>query len=582
MDRTWRALYRSEGDQLLRGRLRWCTGLAVLGALLLAAQSQVVGDAGTPLVLGFAVAYATASVTAWALTYSATAPGSAMALALGYVGVLIASMAQQYSLLSTDAALAPAGFIALMVGVIVLLPWGALPQSAVAVAALAGYAWVLWQAPTAPDLQAVVLVVSLAVVSVAGAELIERYRARSFQRTWQQEELVALARDLAAQVDLRVVVARILEHAVRLVPAAFVGLTVRDAVRGVYRTEAATGPDAENGHWAVGLEVPEDYPPARDIAERGRLLLPEDDPESPILAMVGDHGGRRVFYVTMRYGGEVEGIINFVRKSDDAFDAGEQLLARGLADQAALALRTARLVSDLRQANRLKSEFVSTMSHELRTPLHVILGYAEMAEDPAIREDDRRTGLTGIKTAGRDLLELIENTLEIGKIEAGRAEVRVESVSLPALWAHLGELCARIPRAPAVALRWNAAVPPILLETDPRKLTVVVRNLVGNAVKFTERGHVAVEASREGGWLLVRISDTGIGIRPEDQAAIFEMFRQADQSDTRRHGGSGLGLYIVQRFVEQLGGTIGVESTPGQGSTFTVGLPCSVAARAAA
>jgi signal transduction histidine kinase len=205
-----------------------------------------------------------------------------------------------------------------------------------------------------------------------------------------------------------------------------------------------------------------------------------------------------------------------------------------------------------------------------------------MVEDLAVDEAEKRKSLAGIKTAGRDLLELIENTLEVGKIDAGSVHVRFESVSLPALWAELADGCARIPRAPGVALEWSPTVPPIRLETDPRKLTVVVRNLVGNALKFTERGHVWVEAYCEDGSLLVRVSDTGIGIRREDQEAIFEMFRQADQSDTRRHGGSGLGLYIVRRFVEQLGGTVTVASAPGEGSVFTVALPCGVPVRAAA
>ena len=581
MTATWRPLYLRERDRLLLGRLRWCAGLAGLGSLLLAIQSLLLAGPTAPVVLAFAAAYAIASLAAWSVSYSGLGRRWALGTALAYVGVLTGAMAEQYTLLASEAGLAPAGFVALMVGVIVLLPWGARSQTAVAAAALAGYTWVLWHAPATGNLGAIGLVISMAVVSVAGAELIERYRARSFERTWQQEELVALARDLAAQVDPEGVVACVVEHAARVVPASFVSLTVRDARRHIYRTEAAAGPDGENGHWAVGLEVPEDYPPARDIASRDTLLLPDDEPDSSLLPLINGEGGRRVLYVTMRSGGEVEGIINFVRKSAEAFEPGELVLARGLADQGALALRTARLVADLRHASRLKSEFVSTMSHELRTPLHVILGCAEMVEDPAVDDEGKRKSIASIKSAGRDLLELIENTLEIGRIDAGRAELRLEGVSLPVLWAELAEACARIPHAPGVALEWSTA-PAVLLETDPRKLAIVVRNLVGNALKFTERGRVTVEASRAGDWLLIRVSDTGIGIRPEDHEAIFEMFRQADQSDTRRHGGSGLGLYIVRRFVQQLGGTVAVQSAPGQGSAFSVMLPWTTRSRAAA
>jgi signal transduction histidine kinase len=111
------------------------------------------------------------------------------------------------------------------------------------------------------------------------------------------------------------------------------------------------------------------------------------------------------------------------------------------------------------------------------------------------------------------------------------------------------------------------------VDTDPRKLTIIVRNLVGNGLKFTERGHVRVEIACQPAALTLRVSDTGIGISPENREAIFEIFRQADGSDARRYGGVGLGLYIVRRFVEQLGGTIGLESTLGRGTTFTVSLP---------
>jgi signal transduction histidine kinase len=132
-----------------------------------------------------------------------------------------------------------------------------------------------------------------------------------------------------------------------------------------------------------------------------------------------------------------------------------------------------------------------------------------------------------------------------------------------------------------VALEWESDARGLSLRTDPRKLTIIVRNLVGNALKFTEKGYVRVEAAAERGALYIQVRDTGIGIKAEDQDAIFEKFRQADGSETRRFGGSGLGLYIVRRFAEQLGGTVVVSSKPGDGSTFTVRLPLTASSTVA-
>jgi signal transduction histidine kinase len=137
----------------------------------------------------------------------------------------------------------------------------------------------------------------------------------------------------------------------------------------------------------------------------------------------------------------------------------------------------------------------------------------------------------------------------------------------------MAETCSTLPRAQNVRLEWDERVPRVSLLTDPRKLNVVIRNLVGNALKFTDDGWVRAELRVEGSEVLVRVADTGIGIRPEQLSGIFEMFRQADQSDSRRHGGTGLGLYIVRRFAEQLGGRVSVQSEPGRGSTFVVHLP---------
>jgi signal transduction histidine kinase len=274
---------------------------------------------------------------------------------------------------------------------------------------------------------------------------------------------------------------------------------------------------------------------------------------------------------------EVLGVLCLgLRGRPGPFSARQRRLTLGIAQAAATALENARLITDLQTANRLKSEFVSTMSHELRTPLHVILGFAEMAYDVDMETTQRRECLARIQDAGRDLLSMIESTLEIGRLETGRDEVRSDEISLPVLLEELHDTCASMPREPEVALLWCERVPPARLVSDQRKLSIVLRNLVGNALKFTRRGHVGLTVRVRPAQVEFVVADTGIGIRERDRAAIFEMFRQADQSDSRRFGGTGLGLYIVRRYVEQLGGTIHLESTVGLGSTFTVKVPREV------
>jgi PAS domain S-box-containing protein len=289
--------------------------------------------------------------------------------------------------------------------------------------------------------------------------------------------------------------------------------------------------------------------------------------------------GPRTLAIALRRGPDV--VATQLVWAEEPYAPEDRRIAAGVAITVSMALANADLVSRLEEASRLRSEFVSTMSHELRTPLNVMLGYTEMLRDET-EETARWTLLDRMEASGRDLLELIESTLDLGRIEAGRDTVRLETTSLRTLLLAVGGSCARFPRRRGVTLRWPTDPPECRVTTDPRKLTVVLRNLVGNALKFTEHGFVELEADVDRDAVVLRVRDTGIGIPRADHERVFDMFRQADGSDTRRFGGTGLGLYIVRRFVRQLGGTVTLDSEPGRGSVFTVRLPRDAASRIAA
>ncbi len=281
----------------------------------------------------------------------------------------------------------------------------------------------------------------------------------------------------------------------------------------------------------------------------------------------------RHLVLALRRGAQLVGILAASRRRvDQRFSPEQHQIAAGIARVASFVLANAQLIEELALADRVKSEFVSTMSHELRTPLNVIVGYTEMAEDVNFDVYERQMQLTRIRESAVELLDLIENTLDIARIDAGKEDVRLEPVQLPRLWAALRDACGRLPRHPGVSLAWSP-IAAVEVQMDPRKLTVVLRNLVGNALKFTERGTVQVRGSWEDDQLSLRVTDSGPGIHPKDQQIIFELFRQADGSSTRQHGGTGLGLYIVRRYVQLMGGRVDLQSTPGSGAEFAITLP---------
>ena len=259
------------------------------------------------------------------------------------------------------------------------------------------------------------------------------------------------------------------------------------------------------------------------------------------------------------------------------FTAKTRRLLAGIAYQTAAALENGRLVHNLRAANNLKSEFISTMSHELRTPLNAIIGYNELLREGEFGEVTALQGqICGkVLDSSRQLLELIQATLDVSRLESGALPITLVDVDVGGM---LGELAAQVPGSwvkPGVRLGFECAEGLPALQSDYAKLKMVVRNLVHNALKFTDQGSVSVHArvADGGATLAISVTDTGIGISTESQAIIFDMFRQVDGSDRRLHDGVGLGLYIVRRLTMLLGGSVALESRLGEGSCFTLAFP---------
>jgi signal transduction histidine kinase len=276
--------------------------------------------------------------------------------------------------------------------------------------------------------------------------------------------------------------------------------------------------------------------------------------------------------VPLRHGGETLGLLSAgFRSRLEGFTPVQERVAFGIAQFASLAFENARLVEELETATRMKLEFISTISHELRTPLGVMLGYAEMLGDES-EAGQRTTLLAKIRRTGVELLDLIDATLNLNRLEAGQDPPRLEPVALRDFFTDLAADFAALPRPAGVDLHWTAG-DDVSLVTDRRKLRMILKNLVGNALKFTPDGAVTVSYLADRARCTFEVKDTGVGIAPEHLPVIFDMFRQADGGDRRSFSGVGLGLYIVRRLVLQLGGDVGVTSAPGRGSTFTVTLP---------
>src|SRR5215472_12666390 len=288
-------------------------------------------------------------------------------------------------------------------------------------------------------------------------------------------------------------------------------------------------------------------------------------------------------------GDEVVGIFILYKLEVQPFTEKQIELVTTFAGQAVIAIENTRLfeevqartrelaktIQDLEIASQHKSQFVANMSHELRTPLAAILGYAELIQEGFYGSLPEKSmdALIRIRSNGKHLLGLINTVLDIAKIESGQFTLNIGEYALESVVETVRAATESLAAAKNLALKTEVAKRMPLGLGDEQRLTQVLLNLVGNALKFTDAGEVCIIATPANGGFAVSVTDTGPGIPPEEQTRIFDEFHQVDDSNTKAKGGTGLGLAIAKQIVQMHGGRIWVESTLGKGSTFQVELP---------
>jgi len=420
-----------------------------------------------------------------------------------------------------------------------------------------------------------------AVIAIENTRLLNELRESLDQQTSTADVLKVISR---STFDLQAVLNTLTESAARLCEADMAQI-MRPKENGFYSA-------ANFGHTPEYSRLIKNFTfqPGRGSVT-GRVLL-EGKPNQ-IADVLADSeynvpllGGFRTHLgVPLLREGKPIGVILLSRKVVKPFDARQIELVATFADQAVIAIENVRLFDEiqdksrqLEEASKHKSQFLANMSHELRTPLNAILGYTELMADGAYGEPSEKMTavLKRLESNGRHLLGLINDVLDLSKIEAGQLVLDLNDYSLQGV-THTVHSAVE-PLAADKKLAFKVEVAPDLPpgRGDERRLTQVLLNLVGNAIKFTDSGEVSINVVVSDGAFKVAVRDTGPGISAVDQAKLFQEFQQADNSITRKKGGTGLGLAISKRIIEMHGGRIWIDSTIGQGSVFSFTIPVRV------
>jgi signal transduction histidine kinase len=433
-----------------------------------------------------------------------------------------------------------------------------------------------------------------AVIAIENVRLFEEVQARTQELGRSVAELKALgevSQAVNSTIDLETVLATIVAKAVQLSDTDAGTIYVLHEARGEFELRSTYGMNETliAGFKAKPIRIGDKTVVDQATVQRVAVQIADlqHDDASRVHDAILRAGFRALLTIPLLGVDRIVGALVVRRKRPGEFPKETVELLQTFAAQSVLAIQNARLFHEIEQksreleiASQHKSQFVANMSHELRTPLAAMLGYAELLQEGiygALPEKSLPI-LTRIRSNGKHLLGLINTVLDISKIEAGQFKLNLAEYALGSIVETVMVATESLAATKKLAFRTEVAKGLPYGVGDEQRLTQVLLNLVGNAIKFTDAGEVRIAAGAANGHFELSVSDTGPGIPPEERERIFEKFRQVDSSNTRAKGGTGLGLAIAREIVEMHGGRIWVESTMGQGSTFRMELPVRAAA----